>query len=175
LEAAIEENQRSQEQFQKLLQDSLVQNDEVVDGGKSNIEGRRRALREVGNFVADKLFKLKRALQEVQEQSVLVEQQIAENDTRRAELEAALGDSRRSGFVSTGTQVDREPETIARAANRAGQEPGCAGNVGRPTHRHATRVGQTASHVRPSAKLRWSQKRRSCNPARPTTSDGSRR
>ena len=47
---------------------------------------------EVGDFVADKLILLKRALAEETKRREAVEQQAAENATRRTELEGALGE-----------------------------------------------------------------------------------
>jgi DNA-binding response OmpR family regulator len=99
LEAAIEENQRSQQMFQKLLEESQQQIAASGPGGGGgqvvNLAGRRRALVEVGDFVADKLIKLKRALEEETKRRDAVELQIAENASRRTELEAALGESLR--------------------------------------------------------------------------------
>src|SRR5262245_7377140 len=94
LEAAIEENQRSQQMFRQMLesQQEALASEEGGHQGQVNVAGRRRALVEVGDFVADKLVRLKRALAEETKRRELVEQQAAENAERRTELEAALGE-----------------------------------------------------------------------------------
>jgi DNA-binding response OmpR family regulator len=95
LEAAIEENQKSQAWFEQLLQESEQQAlaaEQSGEAGQQNLTGRRRALLEVSNFVADKLFKLKQALAEETRRREAVEQEIAQNAKRRAELEAALAE-----------------------------------------------------------------------------------
>jgi DNA-binding response OmpR family regulator len=95
LEAAIAEDERSQERFGQMLEESQQQ-DAVAEqdkhGGKVNVSGRRRALVEVRDFVADKLVRLKRSLEEENKRHAEVERQMAENANRRAELEAALGE-----------------------------------------------------------------------------------
>src|SRR5262249_9478796 len=60
--------------------------------GDLNIAGRRRALVEVGDFVADKLIRLKQALAEETQRRQAVEEQVAENAQCRAELETALAE-----------------------------------------------------------------------------------
>ena len=98
LEAAIEENQRSQQWFQQLLEQSQRQAlapGEVGKTGHLNLAGRTRALVEVQRFVADKLVRLKEALVEETKRRETVEQEIAENAQRRAELETALGEIQR--------------------------------------------------------------------------------
>src|SRR5436190_11026495 len=98
LEAAIEENQRSQEWFGQLLEESqepVLASEQGGDGGQLNLSGRRRALLEVSNFVADKLVRLKLALAEETRRSEAVEQEIAQNVKRRTELETALAEIQR--------------------------------------------------------------------------------
>jgi len=98
LETAIEENQRSQQWFQQLLEESQLQAPASEEDGKAgplNLSGRRRALVAVQDFVADKLIRLKEALTEETTRRKAVEQEIAENAERRAELEAALGEIQR--------------------------------------------------------------------------------
>ena len=93
LEAAIEEDQRSQQRFGQMLEESQKQDqasEQDQNAGKINLAGRRRALFEVRDFVADKLIRLKKALAEETKRREAVEQQAAENATRRAELETAL-------------------------------------------------------------------------------------
>ncbi len=99
LEAAIEENQRSQEMFRKFLEEcqpSAPASEPGGAGGQLNLAGRRRALQELDGFVADKLVQLKRALAEETKRREVVEQHVAENASRRMELEAALGESQRA-------------------------------------------------------------------------------
>jgi DNA-binding response OmpR family regulator len=93
LETAIEENQRSQQRFLELLEEAQQQSQAAEQGdekAKLNLAGRRRALTEVKNFVADKLVRLKKALKEETERCRVVEEQVAENAMRRADLECAL-------------------------------------------------------------------------------------
>ncbi|HSU56237.1 MAG TPA: response regulator, partial [Candidatus Dormibacteraeota bacterium] len=93
LEAAIDENQRSQQWFRELLEQSQKEEGEQgKSGGQMNLTGRRRALLECRDFVADKLFKLKKALAEETERFEAMEAQVAENAKRRTDLEAALGE-----------------------------------------------------------------------------------
>lgn len=99
LEAAIEENQRSQEMFRKFLEECQAPaqaSEPGGAGGEFNLAGRRRALQELDGFVADKLVQLKRALAEETKRREAVEQHVAENASRRMELEAALGESQRA-------------------------------------------------------------------------------
>src|SRR5205823_6281983 len=95
LEAAIEDNQRSQQYFGQLLEESQQQALAFEQGGNArqiSMAGRRRALVEVRDFVADKLIRLKQALAKETECRGLVEQQADENAKRRTELEAAFGE-----------------------------------------------------------------------------------
>jgi DNA-binding response OmpR family regulator len=102
LEAAIEDNQRSQERFQKLVEESQQQTLQAEQPGSAeqlNLTGRRRALVEVANFVADKLIQLKQALAEETKRREAVEQEVVENARRRSQLEAALRESERTEAV----------------------------------------------------------------------------
>src|SRR5262249_19644309 len=81
---------QSQEQFRTLLQASQQAQVEPGKRGGLNVDGRRRALEELRDFVADKLFRLNQALEEEKKRREAVEKQLAENSRRRAELEAAL-------------------------------------------------------------------------------------
>src|SRR6185503_11045237 len=85
LEAAIEENQRSQEMFRQLLEEVQKAQESAENGGHINLAGRRRALIEAEDFVADKLVRLKQALVEETKRRQAVEEQAAENTKRRAE------------------------------------------------------------------------------------------
>ncbi|HEV2436629.1 MAG TPA: response regulator, partial [Verrucomicrobiae bacterium] len=95
LEAAIEENQRAQEWFRQLLEESqqpAQPSEPSGAAGQVNLAGRRRALEQVRDFVADKQILLKQALAAETKRREAVEQQAAENAKRRADLETALGE-----------------------------------------------------------------------------------
>src|SRR5205807_7012873 len=81
LEAAIEENQKSQHQFRHILKESQQQAEagQGKKGGQLNQGGRRRALEDLRDFVADKLERLNHALQEEKKRCEAVEKQISEN------------------------------------------------------------------------------------------------
>ena len=96
LELTIAENQRSQQWFEQLLEQSranLTEADQVDDPKRvANLEGRRRALEDVRQFVADKQVALRKALEAEEKRREEVKRQVAENAERRQGLETALED-----------------------------------------------------------------------------------
>ena len=93
LEEAIEEDERSQQLFQRLLAESeqgTPAAEQAGHAGQLNLTGRRRALEGVQGFVTDKLIRLKQALEEEGRRRLELEQEVAANAQRRTELEAAL-------------------------------------------------------------------------------------
>jgi len=95
LEAAIEENQRCQQLFRQLVEESQKKASASATGagaGHLMPDSRRRALLEMGDFVSDKLTQFKKALAEETKRRQALEEEVARNAKSRRELESALNE-----------------------------------------------------------------------------------